>query len=211
MTTPLFDDREITELLHQQLDKLQQEITNLPFNRALLEATLPLRLYVGQLEAYLTIYRTVEAQLKTHSHPAIEAIWRTEMGRTTLLEQDLSNFQTDIPTAPLQRALSAFVHYVEKTTQTNPLALLGILYVLHNLAWEARHTLPQLQQAFSLQNQGVAYYSAYHGASARQWKSFEQRMNTTITAPQDKQVIIEHTQETFEYIKNLLKALWQSR
>ncbi|MEZ5673466.1 MAG: biliverdin-producing heme oxygenase [Thiotrichaceae bacterium] len=211
MTILTLNDNDMTELLHQQLSTLQQEVANLPFNQALLQETLPLRLYVGQLEAYLTIHRTLEAQLKSHAHPAIEAIWRTEMARTMLLEQDLSNFQTDIPTAPLQRAMSTFVHYVEKSGQTNPLYLIGVLYALHSLAWETQAARQHLQHTFSLQDKGVAYFSAYHGEAAMQWKTFKQRMNITITDPLEKQIIIEHAQETFRYIKELLKVLWQSR
>lgn len=203
-------DNNISELLWQQTSKLHQEVIYLPFYQALREETLPLRLYISSLETYLAVHRTLEAQLKAHPHPLIRAVWRSEMERTSVLEQDLSNFQSDIPTAPVQRATSAFVHYVEEVGQTYPLALLGIVYALHWIAVTIQDDVPHLCQAFELKDKGVTYYSSY-GATQMSWEGFNQRINATITRLQDKQMITEHVQETLHQIKNLLKALWQSR
>lgn len=204
-----YDDN-VSELLCQQASNLHQEIINLPFHQALREETLPLRLYISSLEAYLAVHRTLEAQLKAHPHPLIRAVWRSEMERTSILEQDLLNFQSDIPTAPVQRATSAFVHYVEDVGQTYPLALLGIIYALHWVAVEMQEDVSHLCQAFELTKNGVAYYCSY-GDTQMSWDDFNQRMNVTLSRSQDKQMVIEHVQETLNQIKNLLKALWQSR
>lgn len=203
-------DSDISELLRQQTFKWQQEVSHLPFYQALREQTLPLRLYVGSLEAYLAVHRTLEAQLKAHPHPLVRIVWRSEMERTSVLERDLSYFQSDIPTAPVQRATSAFVHYVEEVGQTYPLALLSIIYALHSVAIKTQEDVHYLQQAFELQDNGVAYYCSYDTLHMS-WDDFNQRMNSSLIRPQDKQVVLEHIQETFIQIENLLKALWQSR
>lgn len=203
-------NNEVSELLWQQASKLHQEVINSPFYQALREETLPLRLYISSLEAYLAVHRTLEAQLKAHPHPLIRAVWRSEMERTPVLEQDLSNFQSDIPTAPVQRATSAFVHYVEEVGQTYPLALLGIIYALHWVAVKIQDDVPHLCRVFELKDNGVAYYCSY-GDTQMSWEGFNQRFNATLTRLQDKQMVTEHVQETLNQIKNLLKAVWQSR
>jgi heme oxygenase len=210
MIATISSDNDISELLSQQVSKLQQEVISLPFHQALREETLPLRLYIGSLEAYLAVHRTLEAQLKAHPHPLIRAVWRSEMERTSVLERDLSNFQSDIPTAPVQRATSAFVHYVEEVGQTYPLALLGIVYGLHWIVVNMQNDVSHLQQTFDLKENGVAFYCSY-GATQMSWEDFNQRINSTLNRLQDRQMFIEHVEETLNQMKNLLKALWQSR
>ncbi len=203
-------DKEIMTRLNEATQVSRDKVKNLPFNRALMNRQLPLNLYIGQLEAYLPVYHLVEHYCETSEHPLLRSIWRSEMSRSHLLEADLADFSLDIPTAVVQRATQQFVHFVEHCQQS-PSQILGVLYALEMMLLDVRNTLPHIQVAYNLQNNGINYYRAASELVVPQWKMFKQRMNQMIHDEEIEEQIVHTAEATFQHLQEILNALWKSK
>jgi heme oxygenase len=197
--------------LRIEIRSAHEQLEALPFSKALLAETLPLSLYVGQLEAYLPIHRALEKHGKNHSDSAIRAVWREDMCRVPLLMDDLAQFNAEMPTAAVQLATTDFVHFIEDMALKNSVGLLGILYVFEGSTLGARLITPRLQSAYQLGDKGVRYYQAYQEETLEHWKQFSQRMNATITDVNQQDIVLDAAKKTFNHVHALLVALWKSQ
>ncbi len=208
MTTPI-SPPEVMTRLRQFTSQIHKTLEELPFSQAILKETLPLPLYIGQLEAYLPVYRALEKQCVAQLHfPAMHAIWQADLAKTPWLVEDLAYFKyTEIPAIPVQRATIAFLRFVQKAT---PYDLLGILYTMEGSTLGSRVLLPHLQTSYSLQNQGVQYYFGYGENTDCHWQDFKARMNSTLIDLEAQNQVIESALQTFAHVKSLLTVLWES-
>jgi heme oxygenase len=210
MTIPTSPPIEVMTRLRQYTSEAHKSLEELPFSKALMAKTLPLSSYIGQLEAYLLVQRTLEKRCQSNlDFPAIQAVWQADLIKTVWLKADLAYFKyTEIPNTSVQRAILAVLRFVE---QEKPYELLGTLYVMEGSMLGSRVLLPYLQAAYSLQEQGVRYYHGYGEDTQNHWQAFKLRMNAAITEVVSQTQAIEGAMQTFVQVKSLLTALWQGR
>jgi len=199
--------------LREETKELHDVTEAVSFSKALMSETLPLSVYVAQLEAYLPVYRTLEKQCKGHSHPMVQAVWQADMVKTPWLLEDLGYFSLEagIPSAALQRAIAGFMHHIEREGQEQPLLLLGTMYVLEGATLGAKVLLPHIQKAFDLQDKGTRFYHAYGDQTEQHWRNFKARMNRAVTTPNEQDEVVEGGKQTFKKIQAILNALWTYR
>jgi heme oxygenase (biliverdin-IX-beta and delta-forming) len=206
-----FNHTDIMSRLRAETRPFHDQLETLPFSKALLAETLPLSLYVGQLEAYLPIHRALEKHNQTHTDSSVRAVWQADMCRVLLLMDDLAQFNAEMPTAAVQLATTEFVHFIEEMALKNPEGLLGILYVFEGSTLGARMIAPRLQSAYQLGDKGVRYYQAYQEQTVEHWKQFSQRMNNTITDDNMQNIVLDAARKTFTHVHALFVALWKSQ
>lgn len=203
----------IMDSLRAQTADVHELIEKLPFSQALVTQNLPLPLYVSFLSAMLSIHRALEQQCLVQNHPAIQKVWQDDLIKTTLLEKDLAYFaQKKVVGIPFtSEIITQFIHYIEETGQQQPVALLGLLYVLEGSTLGAQFLLSGVQSAYALQEEGVHYYQNYGEETRAHWLHFKRRMNATVTDPADQNQVIESAKQTFDYIKLLLEQFDPTR
>lgn len=180
----------------------------IPFSSAIVNGSLPRSSYIGQLKAYLPIHAALERAFETPGHPALAAVWSTDMRKTHLIEADLRALDLDGAHIPSAADASAqMVAWVEHLADTDPIALLGVLYVLEGSTLGGALLRRHLSVAYGLTDDGLRYYSPYGVGPKPHWVAFSERMNSAVTDATDGDRIVAAADETFERIGRILSAL----
>jgi len=186
------------------------ETESIPFSAAMMAHTLPKDRFIGQLAAYRTIHAALEAALDASTDPAVEAVWDRSMAKTHLLDADLSYFDATETSTPLaaRAAAQAFADRIQDLAESDPVSLLGFLYVLEGSTLGATILRGHIGEAYGLEDgNGLAYQSPYGASPMPQWMRFKERMNAAIVDDATKDRVVAAAQEAFRRIGDVLRAL----
>ena len=183
---------------------------SVPFNGRMISGQLPLQKYIAQLACLLEVHLALESTIEESHHQAVRQIWREDLAKVPLLRRDLAFFrhtgevQID---SRARGAISDCVRDINLLATVNPVALLGVLYVLEGSTLGGTILRKHLASAFGLEHDGLAYYTPYGNLVMPHWQQFKSRMNEANLNGADQQAVIDAAQATFAHIKHILLAL----
>ena len=171
---PLLDQlRSITWHRHIAFERL-------PFVTSLVDGTLPLESYIGQLRGFAVIFSALSQSL---AHTGSTASLRGAALITTrfdLLCADLAFFAPRLvpDILPAVRHALATARKVREVAATSPDTLLGYLYVLEGTTKGNQVHLPDIIRCFHLsEDEGASFYRGYGIDTASHWEEFRAIMN----------------------------------
>jgi heme oxygenase len=181
----------------------------IPFSAAIVAGSLPLASYAAQLAAYLPVHEALESALLHGEHPALARVWDPTMRRVDLLRADLAALGPSDSALPAQAraASSTFTAWIEETARTEPVALLGILYVLEGSTLGGAFLRKHLAASFSLTDGGLRYYSPFGSHPKPHWVGFSARMNELDLTDEEADAVVEAARETFDRIARILVSI----
>jgi heme oxygenase (biliverdin-IX-beta and delta-forming) len=189
--------------------RAQHEATEaIPFSTAILAGVLPRASYAAQLAALLPVHRALESVIGARLHPSYELVWTDDMLRAPLLEADLDDLGVTEGDARLARPEAAeMAWWIEDLAARDPVAVLGVLYVLEGSTLGGAVLRRHLASAFGLTDAGLSYYSPYGKHPKPHWMAFSQRMDAAVTDADAANRVIAAASETFVRIGRILSAL----
>lgn len=199
------------------MDRLKAETRNahdmteaIPFSAAMVAERLPIERFVGQLAAYRIVHEALERELAASEAPEVRAVWRAELAKLPLIDRDLAAFAArkvvadDSGISPAQE----FAARLRRDASSDPLALLGALYVLEGSMLGAAVLRGHLERAYGVTtDDGLAYQSPYGPSPMPNWKLFKERMNAAVVDPDAQERVINGASEAFRGIGRILAAL----
>jgi heme oxygenase len=183
----------------------------IPFSASILDGTLSRSAYAGQLAAYLPVHRAIENAVADARHPALRAVWTDDMARTPLLEADLGALGGTAGSIRAARNGHAMAAWIEELADRDPVALLGVLYVMEGSTLGGALLRQHIARAFGLTDAGLRYYSPYGTGPKPHWVAFTARMNAAAISTADADRVVAAAGETFERIGGILSALSEPR
>jgi heme oxygenase len=181
----------------------------IPFSASILAGSLPLASYAAQLAAYVPVHRVLESAIGCGGHPALARAWDPSMRRVELLHADLAALGFSHGSMPdSTRATShAFAAWIEETAWSEPVALLGVLYVLEGSTLGGAFLRKNLAAAFSLTDAGLRYYGPYGIHPKPHWVAFSARMNELDLTDAECEAVVHAAQATFDRIGQVLVSI----
>lgn len=180
----------------------------IPFSSAILAGTLSREAYAGQLAAYLPAHRAIEGTVAGSRHPAIAEVWTPDMRRTPLLVQDLAALGAAATSAHAARAEGqSMATWISELADRDPVAVLGVLYVMEGSTLGGAVLRRHLAEAFELTDAGLRYYAPYGRHPKPHWVAFGDRMNRAVTDDAEASRVVAAAAETFDRIGRILAAL----
>ena len=187
--------RDSTSDLHSHAESrtLQREIAKGMIDRSTYVA------YLGQLYA---VHDALETALRDVGgrHPAITALATTERMRVPDLDRDLEFYGFDRERLEVGGAAERFISLVEHTRDTEPVALLGALYVLEGSTNGGRFLAQVLRKVWNLDGNGVAYLDPYGDRQGEVWAAFKREMDAASFDARHEDAIVEMARRTFEAV-----------
>ncbi|MEU4342747.1 biliverdin-producing heme oxygenase [Nocardia sp. NPDC023852] len=179
-----------------------------PFSLELLSRTLLLGRYVGQLRAYRIILDALETRLAGTDDPIVTAVWRADLAKVPLLDQDLAFFDTvpadDIAAAAITVA-DRFAAVISDRMTKAPVSLLGFLYVMEGSTMGGLELTPHVRATFGLvDGRGLTYYSS---GDRQRWAAFATRMDEAVVDEPLQQLVLESADKGYRAIADTLGAL----
>ncbi len=198
--------REETSDLHSHAESriLQREIAKGTVERSAFVA------YLGQLYA---VHDALESALRdvARSHPAISALATADRMRVPDLDDDLEFYGVDREQLQVGGAAKKFVSLVEQKRDSDPVALLGALYVLEGSTNGGRFLAKVLRKSWALDDHGVSYFDPYGDQQGPVWAAFKLGMDEASFDNRHEDAIVEMARKTFEAIADVSDEVAKAR
>ncbi|TFG51768.1 MAG: biliverdin-producing heme oxygenase [Gemmatimonadales bacterium] len=173
------------------------------FQQMMVRGALSREAYAEWLGQMLLVHRGLEDHLArlVASHPAVGAVCDDNRRKVPFLLDDLAFYQAQADTEPVP-ATSQFLKDLDSVAASNPLALLGALYVLEGSTNGARFIARRLRTAYDLpaDGGGAAYVDPYGDGQPRRWQEFKDEMEKLALTETDVRLITKAAQDTFDAI-----------
>ena len=175
---------------HAESRILQRAIASGEVDRATFSA------YLGQL---YRVHRSLESTLENsrERHAAIGALATADRMRIPDLDRDLAFYGVDRDQIEAGDAAQRFASQVQEITTTDPVALLGALYVLEGSTNGGRFLARALRKSWGLDGDGLAYFDPYGDEQPQKWAAFRRDMDEASFEADQEEAIIEMAKATF--------------
>lgn len=196
------DDETIMERLRRETSELHSRAESRPLQRAIAKGEVERPAYIAYLGQLHAIHRTLEGAFDDvrGAHPAIDSVATPDRWRVPDLEFDLEFYGVDPEDLDSADATTRFVSLIESTKASDPVALLGALYVLEGSTNGGRFLAQVLRRRWNLDGAGVASLDPYGDRQPEHWAAFKRKMNGATFESEHRDAIVEMAKRTFEAI-----------
>ncbi|NOT33087.1 MAG: biliverdin-producing heme oxygenase [Candidatus Eisenbacteria bacterium] len=206
----------VMDLLRDGTADLHRRAETQPFQIALVKATVTrdeyatwlgqMRLIHSRLERHLATLRTGQARLAP--------LLRDELMQSPRLAADLRVLGHDPDSITALPSVSRFVEYLDDLATRDPLALMGVHYVLEGSKNGNSFIARALAKAWDVNPRESAAAMSYldpHGDQQRPlWQEFRGVMNAIEFEPAQRDAMLEAARETFAAVGDLAGELLES-
>jgi len=196
-------DLSLSTALRVATSDLHTQAESHPFQRALVQGELPRDLFTRQMSQLLLVHTALEKALH---HAAIEntdiaSVVREEQFQQPRLVRDLAHVGFDPAKAAATTATQAVCSLIERLAATNPIALLGALYVFEGSNNGARFIARAVRKAYNIEElEGISYLDPYGEAQREKWGEFKAAMDALVLSDDDIESVVATAKQMFRAI-----------
>ncbi|HEX5004152.1 MAG TPA: biliverdin-producing heme oxygenase [Gemmatimonadales bacterium] len=198
--------RESTSTHHRRAEQHE-------FQQQLVRGTLPPALYARWLAQMLHVHAALEAHLDrlVTRTPRLKTVYDEGRAKAPALRHDLAYLQAGADTPPLPAA-RAMMAEMDRLAEENPLALLGILYVLEGSTNGSKFIARRVRPAYQLpaSGEGAEYLDPYGDLQPARWQEFKAAVDALDLPAADVEPLVLAAQRTFDSIRELGAELLES-
>ncbi len=169
----------------------------LPFVQALVDGTLPLQSYIGQLRGFAVLFATLRTQLSILPEPLSGHLQASMQERFAMLCDDLSYFAGRM-VPDIVPATGVILEAASRVRLAPVGSLLGYIYVLQGTMRGNQVHLPDIVKCFDLDERGTRFYRGYGDGTDYAWHEFRTIVNVADVnlAPE----AIEGAQDMYDHL-----------
>lgn len=200
----------LSRQLSQATRPAHARLEALPFAAALADGSLALEGYLGYLRVLTVIHAALEHALSSCDDARVKALWDERRRRLPALQSDLAALAPraagEVPAASsvARRASDA----VLERSLTEPVSLLGYLYVLEGSRLGATVLGPQAERAFGIEpGSGVAYLSQEPSQTRADWERFCDRLDALELTAEERVALEAAAFEAYAGIEAAMQRL----
>ena len=185
-------------------------VEGLPYSESILDETVSRGRYIAQLHAWHAAHVALEGALEASPNDRVRAVWDQTAPRAGWLAQDLEALDPQGLQAmdAVQRGAYQWARAIEEVAASDPVGLLGHLYVLEGSSLGGMVLCKHLGAALELTPEaGLRYYTGYGRETAARWRVFKARMDEAVDTPEAQERVLDQARRAFEHIAGLLEAL----
>ncbi len=176
------------------------------FQQRFVRGTLPRALYVGWLGQLIHVHSALESHLErlVAGHPRLASVFEDSRRKVAPLQRDLA-YLGAAPGQPPLPAARAMIDWMDTLAASEPLALLGVFYVLEGSTNGSKFIARKVRPAYDLPSsgEGSAYLDPYGEAQPARWREFKTAMDALNLPARDVEPIVAAAQHTFDAIREL--------
>jgi heme oxygenase len=176
------------------------------FQQQFVRGTLPRPLYLGWLEQLLHVHSALEGHLDrlVARNPRLKSVFDDGRRKVAPLRKDLA-FLGSTAHQPALPAARAMVERMEQLATEQPMALLGILYVLEGSTNGSKFIARKVRPAYELPptGEGSAYLDPYGDMQPARWQEFKAAVDALELPGAEVEQMVLAAQWTFDSIREL--------
>lgn len=195
--------RETTRALHKEAESR-------PLQRSMAKGTLPAGSYVMYLGQLRHLHESLETVLDAmaESQPWLAGLFTDDRRRVPDLDRDLAAFGISPETVPVLPPTAEYIGRIESLTGSDPVALLGPLYVLEGSTNGGRFLARVLERSLQIEDRaGLAYMDPYGDRQPEMWTEFKRLADNVELTSDQRDAVTEAARDTFRAIAAISDAV----
>lgn len=210
---PAIDMRPASQRLREDTRDLHTRAEKSDFQAAMIQGRLEREAYVANLEQMLLVHQALESALRRHrnTQPAIARVVSDEQFQEPYLLEDLAFFGRDVSAIRPIAATERLIGVIEEFSQTRPLGLLGLHYVLEGSNNGNRFIARAVGKAYGLTGPGLRYLLPYGERQPQVWDAFKTNLEACDLGPDEADVLVDAAKAMFQGIIEIHEGLWEKR
>lgn len=159
---------------------LHDAAENHPFQRQLIQGSLPLNGYIHYLSQMFIVHRSLEGHIRgaADTHPAFHRVVAEHQFQESYLREDLAYFGVRPDGVLSLPATAALAAELDSLAADRPLALLGCHYVLEGSNNGSKYLSHAVRRAYELkEGPGTRYLDPYGQRQRALWERFRSDLN----------------------------------
>lgn len=200
--------------LREATRDLHRDAETRPLQRAMAKGHLSTGSYVMYLGQLRHIHEALERSLDAahESRPELSALFTDERRRLPDLDADLEAFDVSPDTVPVLPATETFMSRISELEASNPIALLGPLYVLEGSTNGGRFLARVLERSMQIEaGAGLSYLDPYGERQPEMWAAFKNLADALALSPAEAAAVTEEARQTFRAISEISDAILPPR
>ena len=176
-----------------------EDAENHEFQQAFFAGRLTRDQYVRYLVELHHVYTGLENRIRSaaKNRPELAQVVVEENYREADLVDDLGFFGVAPGSHGPTAATEIFLSHLEVLAQTNPIALLGMHYVLEGSNNGSKFIARNIRRAYDLTDQGVQTLDPYGSDQRQKWLDYKMRMGEVELSQDESDAIVESAQYMF--------------
>lgn len=211
MSTGNMMGRSLAERLRSETAELHAAAEGTSFQRAMGRGEITRPQYTRYLYQLRAIHRAIEEgqSATTPALPVLAPFVRAELGKVTLLEEDLSRLgDARVSVEPLVETRK-LAEEIRRDYAVNPIRLIGSIYVMEGSTNGGRFIAVSLQHSLGLvPPNGLRYLDPYGTAQRTMWARFRADLDSAALSHPEQDAVVDAAKTTFRGFTDVLDALW---
>ncbi len=207
-SAPLASSPCVSARLKAATESLHRLAESRPLQHRLVKGEVDLDLYQSYLGQLLLIHEALEARLAaaSHEHPEVVAVLRDHHRRADLARADLASLGACGSPAPVP-ATARVLGEIDRAFAEEPLALLGMLYVLEGSTNGSRFIAEALRRTLKLAGSGLRCMDPHGELQKVRWLAFKSDMDAVPFTEPQVQALIEAACAMFRAVARMSDEL----
>ncbi len=202
----------IMQRLKSATSDLHRTAEERPLQRELAKGAISRDLYVAFLAQMLLVHESLEAAIRMAAprHRAFGAVVREHHCREEALRSDIAHLGSDPRNAEALPATRALIGAIERTRLENPVALLGMLYVLEGSTNGSKYIAAAMSRRQGMTpGPGLGYLDPHGDRQKDLWIAFKSDMDAVGFADPESAAIVEAACTMFRGIADISDELME--
>ena len=196
--------------LRAATDDLHKMAEGRPLQRKLVQGSLPRETYAAFLGQMYAVHHDLEHRIRdvADRHRAFATVVHDYHWREEQLRDDLAFLDWDADEVASIQATDRLRRVIEQTAEEQPVALLGMLYVLEGSTNGSKFIARALTKAWDLPpGPGLSYLDPHGDLQPQRWGAFKSDMNAVGFSEDEATTIIEAARVVFQAIADISDEL----
>jgi len=179
------------------------------FQRTLFAGQLPQASYADYLGQMFCLYAALERALTEAqtARPEIADVVKEHNLREKDLRKDLAHFGVDVDAVEPLPATHALIERIGATARENPIALLGMHYVLEGSNNGNHFIAKNIRKAYDLDGVGARFLDPYGEAQRPRWAEYKQALGAVALTEAEADAVLAAAQDMFRAIGRISEEL----
>ena len=199
----------ISHRLKTETQPLHDDAESHTFQRALLKGQLTREAYAAHMEQMLLLHQSLEAALRSarDRDARVQRLVKDEYFQAPRLMSDLAHFGFDGTKAEPTTATTKLCEQLSSLAESNPVALIGHLYVLEGSNNGGRFIAMAVRKAYELENAGVEWLDPYGEAQRGKWGEFKTTLDELQFSDDEADAIVNAAGDMFRGVSAMADDL----
>ncbi len=195
----------ISQRLKTETQPLHDAAEGHELQRALLKGELSREMYAAHMEQMLLVHQALEQALRAASQrdPRVAAIVDEDYFQAPRLMRDLAHFGVDGAVAKPTPATKSLCDRLIAHSETQPVALIGHLYVLEGSNNGGRFIARVVRKVYGLETAGVEWLDPYGEDQRAKWGVFKTTLDELEFDGAEADAVVEGAGDMFRAIASI--------